>query len=233
MKEMLVSLCVLGLPLTGASIGSTIQDNKETVLSGKVRVTDGDSLRMGDKRIRLYGVDAVESTQTCDYRGEAWKCGRASKRALERLVDGQTVSCIVRDMDRGRYVSSCYVAGVDVNREQVRRGWAVAYTQYSSQYLSEEKSAHAAKIGLWRASFERPHDYRARLRREAEGRRQIQHPPSTDCTIKGNISRSGTKIYHMPGQLDYDRTSINEADGEHWFCTETAAVVAGWRKAKR
>lgn len=37
----------------------------------------------------------------------------------------------------------------------------------------------------------------------------------------------------MPGQRDYEATKIDERKGERWFCTESEAVAAGWRKAKR
>jgi hypothetical protein len=36
----------------------------------------------------------------------------------------------------------------------------------------------------------------------------------------------------VPGQRYYDKTQINEAKGERWFCTEQEAVGAGLRKAK-
>ena len=52
------------------------------------------------------------------------------------------------------------------------------------------------------------------------------------CVIKGNISSSGERIYHVPGQRYYDKTLINEHQGERWFCTEQEAMAAGWRKAK-
>lgn len=51
------------------------------------------------------------------------------------------------------------------------------------------------------------------------------------CKIKGNISSSGEKIYHVPGQRMYSRTKISEP-GERWFCSESAAKKAGWRKSK-
>jgi len=52
------------------------------------------------------------------------------------------------------------------------------------------------------------------------------------CMIKGNISSSGERIYHVPGQRYYDKTLIHQSKGERWFCTEQEAVGAGWRKAK-
>lgn len=59
-------------------------------------------------------------------------------------------------------------------------------------------------------------------------------PPDPSCAIKGNISQSsGEKIYHRPGQRNYDDTEISPEFGERWFCTEAEAVAAGWRAAKR
>jgi len=65
------------------------------------------------------------------------------------------------------------------------------------------------------------------------------NPPSgisqddESCLIKGNISSSGEKIYHVPGGSYYDRTVIDESKGERWFCSEQEAQAAGWRKSKR
>lgn len=57
--------------------------------------------------------------------------------------------------------------------------------------------------------------------------------PTPPALIKGNISTStGEKIYHMPGQSNYDTVKIDEAAGERWFTTEDEAQAAGWRKAR-
>lgn len=54
------------------------------------------------------------------------------------------------------------------------------------------------------------------------------------CTIKGNISiNSGRRIFHVPGQEDYDATIIRYERGERYFCSEAEARAAGWRKASR
>jgi hypothetical protein len=58
--------------------------------------------------------------------------------------------------------------------------------------------------------------------------------PPPDCDIKGNISyRTGERIYHRHGQQYYEKTIIDPADGERWFCTEAEARANGWRKSKR
>ncbi|WP_320188866.1 hypothetical protein RMS29_014855 [Agrobacterium rosae] len=55
-----------------------------------------------------------------------------------------------------------------------------------------------------------------------------------ECTIKGNVSiNSRERIFHVPGQLDYNYTTIRTEYGERWFCSEADARAAGWRKAGR
>lgn len=51
------------------------------------------------------------------------------------------------------------------------------------------------------------------------------------CNIKGNISASGARVYHLPDSPWYGRTKIDPKAGEQWFCSETAARQAGWRSA--
>ncbi len=53
------------------------------------------------------------------------------------------------------------------------------------------------------------------------------------CSIKGNISSSGEKIYHVPGGQSYTATLIDPSKGERWFCTSAEAVANGWRAAQR
>jgi hypothetical protein len=58
-------------------------------------------------------------------------------------------------------------------------------------------------------------------------------PPDPSCAIKGNVNSRGEKIYHVPGQRDYERTDVNPEEGDRWFCTPEEAQAAGFRPAKR
>ena len=58
-------------------------------------------------------------------------------------------------------------------------------------------------------------------------------PPGSGCAIKGNISiDTGERIYHVPGQTCYPQTRISSQYGERWFCSETEARQAGWRRSR-
>lgn len=68
------------------------------------------------------------------------------------------------------------------------------------------------------------------------GSKILQTPTesSGSCVIKGNISiTTGERIYHVPGQEHYAKTTISPQYGERWFCSEAGARAAGWRKAWR
>lgn len=57
-------------------------------------------------------------------------------------------------------------------------------------------------------------------------------PAVSECDIKGNVSiNSGERIYHVPGQRYYSETRIRPEYGERWFCSETEARAAGWRRS--
>jgi endonuclease YncB( thermonuclease family) len=131
---------------------------------GRYRVIDGDSLRNGELELRLFGIDAPEAKQTCnDGRGAPYDCGKDATRALSQLVSGKTVKCRKRDIDRyGRTVAVCEADGLEINREMVRLGWAVAYDRHSFAYVLAERDARNAQRGIWYGDFERPEDYRAR-----------------------------------------------------------------------
>jgi hypothetical protein len=63
---------------------------------------------------------------------------------------------------------------------------------------------------------------------------EIPSVRTNQCVIKGNISiGSGERIYHVPGQQDYQSTIIRPEYGERWFCSEGEAQAAGWRRAGR
>lgn len=56
--------------------------------------------------------------------------------------------------------------------------------------------------------------------------------PGSGCTIKGNVSAGGERIYHVPGQRYYRETVISPRKGERWFCSEEDARRAGWRRSR-
>jgi endonuclease YncB( thermonuclease family) len=238
--------CVLGLGVAfpsaktgGVEASQSLQNatsmpkGAATSYTGQARVIDGDTLALGEIKVRLHGIDAPEMAQTCnDMRGHAWACGEWSRAVLKRLAVGP-VTCVQTDMDRyGRVVARCYSKELDLNQAMVAKGAAFAYAEYSKDYVATENQARESSAGLWRAGVQKPDAYRAGKRAQSQGKQAaLTEVAPQGCAIKGNISKSG-RLYHVPGSRWYTRTRVNTAQGEHWFCSEQQALNAGWRAAK-
>ncbi|WP_379071596.1 thermonuclease family protein [Mesorhizobium sp. UC22_110] len=130
---------------------STRQEN------GTAIVNDGDTITLGKERIRLRGIDAPEYSQLCRKDGLNYPCGKLSRQALVKLIGGRAVSCSGWQRDRyDRLLGDCKVGNVDLNAEQVRAGWAVAFGDFDV----EEAAARVARAGIWAGSFDEPRDWR-------------------------------------------------------------------------
>lgn len=135
---------------------------KDTKLLTITKVTDGDSLRAGEIRIRLHGIDAPEMRQICQAGGD-YSCGKSAQAYLASVLGRNvTLKCDHLDTDRyGRFVMRCYHRGVDISAGMVRAGWALAYRRYSLDYIGDEAEAKAAKRGLWAGTFKTPEQWRS------------------------------------------------------------------------
>lgn len=199
-------------------------------ITGEARVVDGDTIEIANQRIRLFGIDAPEAAQTCRTEGREWNCGQEATSGLAYEIGQHQVTCQERDRDKyGRIVAVCFVDPYDLGARMVFLGWALAYRQYSNDYVDQENVAKNARTGVWRGEFVPPWEWR-RGNRLA----QPESPNVTaECLIKGNIASDGERIYHPPDGAHYGRTKIDPSKGERMFCSEDKARAAGWRKSKR
>jgi endonuclease YncB( thermonuclease family) len=133
-------------------------------LSGSAYVIDGDTLKIGEVHIRLMGIDAPETEQTCrDAQGASYRCGLLAASVLEEEIAGQPVTCFPMATDiHGRTVATCSVNGHDLGDAMVRRGFAIAYLRYSSKYEDAEIEARRDKRGIWQGDFVEPEVWRHR-----------------------------------------------------------------------
>ena len=150
MYRLVVALVLLGPAVALADI------------TGPARVIDGDTIEIQDQRIRLYGIDAPERSQTCLLEGRRYPCGIDATEALRELVRGKEVSCDGLGRDRyGRTIAICVIAGgIELGRTMVLQGWALAYRRFSLDYVREEDEARQKKLGLWRGRFRLPWEWR-------------------------------------------------------------------------
>lgn len=223
-KPLLIALFALGLLASAPPVLA------QPEISGKATAVDGDTLNMDGIRIRLFGVDAPEFAQRCTRPdGTGWACGAEARTALEARIGNRRLRCEQRDIDSyRRSVAVCRVDGEDLNAWLVASGWAVAYREFSEDYVAAEAAASARRLNIWNGSFQQP----AAFRREQDAASASERD-TRNCTIKGNISSNGDRIYHVPGGEFYEQTVISRGRGERLFCSEQEARAAGWRRSRR
>lgn len=197
-------------------------------LTGRISVVAADTLRIGDRVVRLAGIEAPELEQTCTTGGQRrYRCADAAVTALRRAVSVKDVRCEAKGKDSaGRDTASCRAGDVDIAAQLVRQGVVFAETGLLSRYASEESAARTAKAGFWHGEIERPAEFRAKSWEAAKKR------APDGCPIKGSVTGDG-KVYVMPWSPGYRAARAQKTRGERWFCTEQEAVAAGFKPAGR
>ncbi|MCM2505642.1 thermonuclease family protein [Aureimonas altamirensis] len=123
----------------GVSTPRTPTSTGDGTFAGVVtQITDGDTFRIGDRAVRICGVNAPEQCELGYREAGAY---------LGRLIDGRSVSC--RGVGSGsvcdgrsdptsynRVVATCFVNGQDVATELVRGGHAVDWPRYSGGHYA-------------------------------------------------------------------------------------------------
>ena len=130
-------------------------------LTANATAIDGDSLRLGDREIRLVGIDAPELFQICrnEQHGGVWPGGAVaavrvsvSRHGRLRLQGAGSLRPHARDL--------LGWTGRRYRRGHGSRGYTVNFM--SGGYRAAEASARAEKRGIWRGAFEQPHEWRRR-----------------------------------------------------------------------
>ena len=144
MRKFFALLC--GFLLIGLATGARAESFDAQVIV----VLDGDTVMVlhDNKKttIRLAGIDAPEKLQAA---------GAASRDALAALVLRKAVRITPKAVDEyGRVVGLVQAGNINVNEEQLRRGWAWEYSQYHADKALIELQAEAqrARRGLWAAA---------------------------------------------------------------------------------
>ena len=134
-------------------------DSKNT--QEKIKIIDGDTIHINKIRYRLHGIDAPEIKQLCKIKDKKYNCGVKSKEFLISLVGNQSVKCNQKDIDRyKRIIAECFVRETNINKELVRNGWALAYRDYSKDYVPDEEFAQENNLGMWKGTFIQPKKWR-------------------------------------------------------------------------
>lgn len=139
----------------------------DLVVSGKARIIDGDSIKIGKNEIRLIGIDAPEWSQTCkDANDKDYKCGMVATNYLKGLTKDTVLRCTITGIGYyKRLLGICLSEFTNINKKMVREGWAISYGDDVSFYDEMLKSQESKK-GIWQGRFEDPHIYRKKKKRK-------------------------------------------------------------------
>ncbi len=152
-------------------------------------VIDGDTLRMGDVTLRLYGIDALEHSprsQICRQGAapyERFDCGAQSKAALSEAVVGKLLYCGAPlasgpkkiEIERlketfGRPIVSCWTRlgelKIDTAAVVARKGYADLYrdggeAKSTAAIQDAALRAKQLRVGMWSAWTLSPDDWRS------------------------------------------------------------------------
>ncbi len=142
-------------------------------ISGIPKIIDGDTVHIGNKKIRLEGIDAPEIKQKCKKSflkissviginfNKNYDCGVISKKKLIQKIKNSKIRCSSSSKDRyKRYLATCFKGNINLNRWMVNQGHAVAYKKYSKRYVLDEQDAKENMRGIWQGSFLNPEKWR-------------------------------------------------------------------------
>lgn len=207
--------------LSMASIASIPLLSRPPV-EGAATVVSGDTLRINGQSIRLSGIEAPLTEQSCGGQGREarWRCGEAARRELGTLVRAKQVRC---EIGGGGERGICRIGDRDIAAELVSKGHVFAQQGMFSSYGRVEQDARNAKRGIWKGVAERPEEFRQRHWDSASSK------APNGCPIKGQVSRND-RTYVAPWQTGYNRARVRTDKGERWFCSEHEAVAAGFKR---
>lgn len=201
-------------------------------------VIDGDTIKImyegKEETVRYLLIDTPETNHPSLGKQPL---GSEATEENKRIIESGDVSIEFDVGDRfddyDRMLAYIYVDGKSVQQQMLESGLArVAYiyepnTRYVEEFEEVEQEARNAGIGIWEFPG---YSTNRGFNSDAYGKESTGTQPEFggDCRIKGNINRSGDKIYHMPGESSYEQTNPEE-----WFCSETEAQDAGFRSTGR
>lgn len=177
------------------------------------KVLDGDTFYTKDNiRVRLADVDTPE----------IGRCGsEEAKKMLKDLVTNRQIYVKTKSIDPFyRDDALVYTSEGLVNLKMLQTGMGIYYPKHHAvvEFREASQKARELKKGIFGAKCT-----------------QVVNSKRPACNIKGNINdNTGKDVrnYYVPGCQNYPLTLVELYKGDQWFCTETEAIKAGFKKPK-
>jgi len=149
-KILTVFAAAIGVLYGGWTMLASASDE---LIAGPATIIDGDTFDIRGDRVRLFGIDAPERGQVCDYNGTKWLCGSKSALDLADWIGQATIVCRRRGKPYERSIASCMKGFADIGRWSVSQGLSIAETCVSRSYVAEQERARADLTGIWSSTF--------------------------------------------------------------------------------
>ena len=134
---------------------------EDKIIKGKAKVVNSDYIKIDKQTIILFGVEAMERPQKCYINNELWPCWESGVRKLEEIVDlGETVCFVKGKAKMNRVFAICETQNIELNKELIRSGLALARIKQSDLYIDDQKYAKENNLGIWRGKFIEPWKWR-------------------------------------------------------------------------
>jgi endonuclease YncB( thermonuclease family) len=163
---------LMALVIASVGFGGVVKRKVYMNTVSAADIVDGDTIRMGDVSLRLWGIDAPEADQLCRAAsGEPFQCGSVSGEHLVSLISDKLVACGPPVDEEGRRLSptempalaetygrpivTCRMTTdkgeIDIAQAMVRDGYAHLYQDedgITSVYQTDLQQAISAGAGL-------------------------------------------------------------------------------------
>lgn len=123
--------------------------------SSYASVDDDGLLRVGNRKVQLYGIYIPPTGNHCRTNFSPPVCGSRASLALDFKIQG-FVHCEQKHVNRDRSVTAvCYVnrsgfsEGDDLAAYLIQQGWAMALPHAPFEYHALEKIARVQSAGVW------------------------------------------------------------------------------------
>ncbi|WP_246092752.1 thermonuclease family protein [Terrilactibacillus laevilacticus] len=249
---LILSMITIGL-LTGCSslLTDTANQGSDRISATVVKIVDGDTIHVKikgkDEIVRMLLIDTPETHapgKPVQVYGP-----EASQFAEKELPVGSHIQIEegVKGHERDKYdrlLGYIYLENGDMyNAKVVEKGLArVGYiyppnTKHLDMLKEKQADAEKAHLGIWSIpgyatssgyDMNKAKTHNTSSSISASTNKSSSQQSGGSCKIKGNISSSGDKIYHQPGDPSYSQTKP-----EQLFCSVSEAKKAGFRAPKR
>lgn len=147
---------------SSGNVASAFDPRNYPAIYSSAKVVSGDTLIVGGRYFRLFGIDAPENNQTCaDSNGRPYHCGQQAAAWLKSWLQDYELECRIIQKDaKGNMLGVCSLGAYDLGAALVNAGWAVVYTKHTDIYMPYQVQAQNNARGLWQGEFYMPWDWR-------------------------------------------------------------------------